>query len=182
MTIQFNQAQDALSATNRRTIIASPSQRLVIAVALIIYLNGCGLKTIPSKMTQGHIDSMQTVVITRPRQPVELLDTGYLSNDLHHTVLSAVYESDGIPEQPQWSNLWEKLPQSYQLSWRPNPLINSIISRHTRHPHSILRITRQAKPYLYHVVSEIEKRNMPMEIALLPVSYTHLTLPTTSRV
>lgn len=37
------------------------------------------------------------------------------------------------------------------------------------HPDYVARVVERARPYLYHIVEEIDKRGMPMEIALLPV-------------
>lgn len=37
------------------------------------------------------------------------------------------------------------------------------------HPDYVARVVERARPYLYHIVEEIHKRDMPMEIALLPV-------------
>jgi membrane-bound lytic murein transglycosylase D len=37
------------------------------------------------------------------------------------------------------------------------------------HPDYVGRVVERARPYLYHIVEEVQKRDMPMEIALLPV-------------
>ena len=37
------------------------------------------------------------------------------------------------------------------------------------HPEYVDKVVERARPYLHHIVSELEKRNMPLEIALLPV-------------
>ncbi|MFB0953237.1 MAG: transglycosylase SLT domain-containing protein, partial [Aeromonadaceae bacterium] len=38
-----------------------------------------------------------------------------------------------------------------------------------QHPRYLNTVTQRAEPYLYLVMQEIEKRNMPMELVLLPV-------------
>ena len=57
------------------------------------------------------------------------------------------------------------------LRWpRPN---NSRVARavdwYRRHPAYLLRMTRRARPYLAFIVREVERRDMSMEFALLPV-------------
>lgn len=37
------------------------------------------------------------------------------------------------------------------------------------HPDYVARVVERARPYLYHIVEEVQKRGMPMEVALLPV-------------
>ncbi len=38
-----------------------------------------------------------------------------------------------------------------------------------RHPDYMRRVLRRSEPYLYHIVNSIEERNMPLELALLPI-------------
>ena len=40
---------------------------------------------------------------------------------------------------------------------------------YARHQAYMDRIAKRAEPYLYYIVEEVEKRKMPMEIALLPI-------------
>lgn len=65
-------------------------------------------------------------------------------------------------------NLWDRIRVGYKLA----PLDNPYIARHERwfasNPDYIKRMVERASLYLYHIVEEVEKRDMPMEIALLP--------------
>lgn len=49
-----------------------------------------------------------------------------------------------------------------------NPLVNNQTTWYAARPDYIARTTKRASLYLYHVVEELEKRNMPTELALLP--------------
>ena len=50
-----------------------------------------------------------------------------------------------------------------------NPAIEREQSWFLSHPEYLNRVFERARPYLYFVVEEIESRNMPLELALLPV-------------
>ncbi len=65
-------------------------------------------------------------------------------------------------------DLWERIRQGYQLPQIDNPQIQHFVDKYTKHSHYVTRISNKARPYLYHIVKEIEKRGMPLEIALLP--------------
>jgi membrane-bound lytic murein transglycosylase D len=65
-------------------------------------------------------------------------------------------------------NLWDRLRQGYHLSAIEHDEIQRFIDKYTRHPAYFTRIATKARPYLYHIVQEIEKRGMPLELALLP--------------
>ena len=65
-------------------------------------------------------------------------------------------------------DIWGRLRQDFRMS-EVNP---ELVRRHeqyyaSRSPYFNRTITR-SQPYLYHIVSEVEKRQMPVEIALLP--------------
>lgn len=66
------------------------------------------------------------------------------------------------------SNLWNRIRNGFAI---PNLNLSSVdtqIALYTEKPQHIERTTLRASKYLYHVVEEIEKRRMPMELALLP--------------
>jgi membrane-bound lytic murein transglycosylase D len=67
------------------------------------------------------------------------------------------------------TDVWARIRSGYAIP----DLNNTLVTRHTQsyasHPDSLARISGRASPYLYHVVSELEKRGMPTELALLPV-------------
>ena len=66
------------------------------------------------------------------------------------------------------NSLWGRMRQDFRMS-EVNP---EIVRRHetyysTRSAY-FNRTVERSRPYLYHILSEVEKRNMPSEIALLP--------------
>ncbi len=69
---------------------------------------------------------------------------------------------------PEYTNVWDRIRADYGLAELHHPYV----ARHERwfanNPEYLERITKRARLYLYYIVEEIEKRNMPMEIALLP--------------
>jgi membrane-bound lytic murein transglycosylase D len=67
------------------------------------------------------------------------------------------------------TDLWGRLRSGYAIP----DLNNDLVAKHTQYyaksPDNLARISGRASLYLYHVVQELEKRNMPTELALLPV-------------
>ncbi|MDY0977049.1 transglycosylase SLT domain-containing protein [Massilia sp. CFBP9012] len=67
------------------------------------------------------------------------------------------------------TDVWGRIRSGYAIP----DLNNALVARHAQayaaHPGNLSRISGRASPYLYHVVSELEKRGMPTELALLPV-------------
>ncbi|HKQ24145.1 MAG TPA: transglycosylase SLT domain-containing protein [Burkholderiales bacterium] len=67
------------------------------------------------------------------------------------------------------ASIWERIRSGFAL-----PEIESaLVARHEawflNHPDYTLRMIERSRLYLYYIVEEVEKRGMPMEIALLPM-------------
>ena len=67
------------------------------------------------------------------------------------------------------SNLWSYIASHQELLIEDHPRVLEFIDWYQKHPEYLTRISKRAQPYLYIVVSEIEKEGIPIEIALLPI-------------
>jgi membrane-bound lytic murein transglycosylase D len=68
----------------------------------------------------------------------------------------------------QYDNLWQRLRAGYQLQVQDNAEITRTVGYFSRKPRYFENISQRARPYLYHIVQELERRKMPLELALLP--------------
>ena len=66
------------------------------------------------------------------------------------------------------SNLWNYIASHQELLIEDHPRVLERIDWLKQHPDYLTRISERAQPYLYLVVSEVEKEGLPIEIALLP--------------
>nr|WP_238584602.1 LysM peptidoglycan-binding domain-containing protein [Legionella worsleiensis] len=67
-------------------------------------------------------------------------------------------------------NVWEVLRQEFTLSHELNrPEVQEQIRWLVRHPGYIKKVSKQSAPYIYHVLQEIKKRQLPGELALIPM-------------
>ncbi len=67
-------------------------------------------------------------------------------------------------------NLLERIRNGFSLALPTNSkAIRKIETPYTRKPETLNRIIENSERYLYYIVEEIERRGMPMEIALIPV-------------
>ncbi|MBE0363402.1 membrane-bound lytic murein transglycosylase D [Pseudoalteromonas ulvae UL12] len=74
-----------------------------------------------------------------------------------------------LEELPVFDDVWERI--RYQLSI-PVPQNRPIVTErnyYNKHQRYLDRISKRASPYLYYIVEEVEKRQMPIELALLPI-------------
>ena len=67
-------------------------------------------------------------------------------------------------------NVWDVLRSELTLNHEvTEPEVQSQIRWIISHPSYIQKLARQSEPYIYHIVTEIKKRKMPGEIALIPM-------------
>lgn len=66
-------------------------------------------------------------------------------------------------------DLWNRIRSQFSLIDTSHPRTRAEIAWYSRHQNYLNRTVDRARPYLYLIMEEIEKRNIPAEIALLPV-------------
>jgi membrane-bound lytic murein transglycosylase D len=65
-------------------------------------------------------------------------------------------------------DLWERIRNGYAMPDLNSELVRDREQWYTTRPDYIFRMTERSKKYLFHIVEELELRNMPTELALLP--------------
>jgi membrane-bound lytic murein transglycosylase D len=66
------------------------------------------------------------------------------------------------------SDLWDRIRRGLSMPDLDTDLVRDREQWYARRPDYIQRMTERSGRYLFHIVEEIERRNMPMELALLP--------------
>lgn len=75
---------------------------------------------------------------------------------------------DGAP-LPEAGDLFERIRKGYALDDVEHPSVDLELRWFANHPDYLDRTFKRGERYLHYIVGEIEARNMPLELALLPV-------------
>ncbi|MFI4932593.1 MAG: transglycosylase SLT domain-containing protein, partial [Burkholderiales bacterium] len=65
-------------------------------------------------------------------------------------------------------DLWSRLRNGYSMPTMSNARVRKWEQYYAERPDYVARMTERGGRYLYYVVEELEKRNMPLDLALLP--------------
>ena len=65
-------------------------------------------------------------------------------------------------------DLWERIRAGYGMPDLRNDLVSDREAWYSGRPDYMLRMTERSRKYMFHIVEELERRNMPSELALLP--------------
>ena len=85
-------------------------------------------------------------------------ETAIIENDTASVVEPEAYTGD----------VWERIRNGFKMRPLTGKRVNAQLRMYERSPDYIARMMQRSSKYLYHIVEEIEKRNMPTELALLP--------------
>ncbi len=66
------------------------------------------------------------------------------------------------------ADLWDRIRRGFKMKDLESDLVVQQEQWYTSRPDYIQRMTERSSKYLFHIVEELERRNMPSELALLP--------------
>jgi len=69
----------------------------------------------------------------------------------------------------EFSNLIERIQNGLAFNPVINPLVNEQILWFQKNQAYLNRVLERAEPYLFHIVNSLEQRNMPLDLAFLPI-------------
>ena len=76
---------------------------------------------------------------------------------------------DNQNQTKEYATIWDRMLSLYALPEVDNARVDREINWFLKNPDYLSRIQQRAEPYLYFILDEIEAKNIPGEIALLPV-------------
>ena len=135
---------------------------MVISAALL--LGGCGQQ--PLQKTQP--ETAEPVVAAAQEQVEYIVPEPELTPETVADIVTADTASAQPPAQD--ADLWEKIGANLTLPRHlDHRAVKGRLAWYARNQEYLDRVSERSRPYLYHVVSEVEKRGMPLELALLPI-------------
>ena len=145
---------------------------LIRAVALSFLaalLSACG--TVPANAPVEAEQPVVAAVTPRAAQPAQpapsrapqVIPTG----PLQPITAGEVASMDVAPLKPP-AELWERIRRGFAMPDLDTDLVRDREQWYVTRPDYIARMVERSSKYLFHIVEELERRNMPTELALLP--------------
>lgn len=105
----------------------------------------------------------------RPVAPLESQPQSAATNEPPALVLNfAPDEKDARNEKLHFADVWDRIRAGFALPAIDTREVTQAEAWYAAHPELVTKIFERSRYYLFHIVEEIEKRGMPMELALLP--------------
>ena len=154
----------------------------------IVVLSGCGTASVQHTTVatppNPKVVATQTIVKTDPvpapaipvetAKPAEAVPQATAASptkvNAPEVALPPAINSSLTPDNnPNKLDIWQRIRNGYGMREQDSKQIARYEQFYARQPEYVSRMTERAKRYLYFIVEEVEKRGMPMEIALLPM-------------
>ncbi len=139
---------------------------IIISVAFL--LSACSQQ--PLQKTAETLP--ETATSTAPPAPPERVEYIVPEPELFPEPEPEITTADNEFPQPdaQHADLWNKISANLTLPRHlDHRAVKGRLAWYAKNQKYLDRVAERSKPYLFHVVSEVEKRGMPLELALLPI-------------
>ena len=146
----------------------------ILSIFLLAWLTGCASTPSPDNGNLGSDGAGVTLQTSRAMaaRPPGLKMPSYISGSSNHPPLTPIDEqfmtSRWVVSLQPPVDLWDRIRRGYAMPDLDNDLVHDREQWYTARPDYIFRMTERSKKYLFHIVEELELRNMPTELALLP--------------
>jgi membrane-bound lytic murein transglycosylase D len=90
-----------------------------------------------------------------------------LRNSRRDSTASTSISAIDASEPPR--DVWQRIRNSFQMSQMSGNLVSDWETYYATRPEYFARMIENSRPFLFHIITEVERRGMPAEIALLPM-------------
>ncbi len=149
------------------------SLKIKIALCLALFLTGCAnvQKQAETSAVEVSTTAEATTATTTatplqplPPPPPPAQKPSLVLAPFHAPTIKA--KIDDVAEPP--ADIWVRIRQGFAMPDLENDLVKDREAWYAARPDYMVRMTERSRKYLFHIVEELERRNMPTELALLP--------------
>ena len=130
-----------------------------ILLASVLVIAGCQTT---KETTQADTNQPKTVVEQSTNTPVETVVP----------IVPVIKETQPVvahltPQQQQ--DVWNRIAMQITTKIPNNKRVQYYRNWYLKNPRNLEIIAQRAQPFLYYITEQVEKRGMPLELALLPI-------------
>ncbi|AEW44404.1 membrane-bound lytic murein transglycosylase D [Serratia symbiotica str. 'Cinara cedri'] len=107
----------------------------------------------------------------------DVLPTKYHTQILYSAATAKKYITNNLDHSKKWptdhylaqKDLWNSIRDELKMKVPENSRIRDQKIKYLQNNNALYTVTLRAEPYMYWIVKQVKQRNMPMELALLPI-------------
>lgn len=163
-------AQLAAVATTAATV-ATGAGAASAASAITAAASTAAVRVLPSALSESSTNvSALTTSVAAPVLPAiaatDPTSTSVLFTDKDAPLSGVVIE---LPADAPPADIWDRIRAGYAMPELDDPLVAKWEKYYADRPEYMARIVERSSKYMFYIVTELERRGLPLEIALLPM-------------
>jgi membrane-bound lytic murein transglycosylase D len=146
---------------------------LSLAITSALLLSGC-------QLTNSQNDQQELTNNNEQQELIEIASTMEINQallideaiDVIHPVADVNFslnDPNAIDDTDLSDDVWQRIRAGVSFDIPDNKRVSSQRNWYVKHPRYLDRVAKRAEPFLYYIVEELEKNDIPLEIALLPI-------------
>ena len=147
-------------APDNAAVVAAPSASAPVAPEVAIASPTSEPSASPDEPITAAEIAAEPMPIVVPPEPPPQRATGGDPDSVTNATLQL---------RSEYGDLWTRIRQGFVLDDIDGPLVKGAEDWYAARPDYVARMIERSRRYLYYIVVEVEKRGMPLEVALLPM-------------
>jgi membrane-bound lytic murein transglycosylase D len=149
-----------------------------LSAALVLALAACATAPSPTTRSSPPAQGAATFIPSPEDYPGEMswfiADSAPEPDELDALLRATGGDPDSVTNatlqlRSEYGDLWMRIQQGFTLADLESPLVTKAEDWYSARPDYVARMIERSRRYLYYIVVEVEKRDMPLEVALLPM-------------
>jgi len=153
-------------------LIPNTHPKIVLIALLSLAITACTTPFTKPAEPEVEVETVVQEEITPPStwQQAYGQEQDQLINRLPETPVAEIEVAEENSTPVPISDLWQRIRNGYGIAYPTrHRQTQQQLDWFVKHPEYVDRVVERARPYLHYIVDQLEQRNMPLEIALLPV-------------
>ena len=138
--------------------------KLLFSFLLLFFITACQTTTPMDPIQDETTLEAEQKVVVQPSIEDEEEGLSHLIKDKPSEVINS--NSDSVIKH---DNIWLKLADGFEFEVPDNSRIAKQRDYYLSHPAYLKQVSKRAEPFLYLIVEQIEAKDLPLELALLPI-------------
>ena len=140
--------------------------KFICSLSLLLLLTACQVTTKSENVVEHN---EQTVISDDLNNEQNGVEEEGLANLVEDNTTADIDVTQNRLAPVVYDNLWLKLAEGFEFVVPENSRIAKQRNYYLKHPKYLQQVSKRAEPFLYLIIEQIEAKNLPLELALLPV-------------
>jgi membrane-bound lytic murein transglycosylase D len=135
---------------------------------ILLGLSGCASTGVITAANPNALEGLAGASTTSTNALDADVSRPFIPSGALRPITAAQASSRAVTQLAPPADLWDRIQRGFAMPDLESDLVTDREQWYNTRPDYVLRMTERSRKYLFYIVEELERRNMPTELALLP--------------